>query len=204
MSNSVADSPPGAPPRATEPTRRTLSPRQADTVDRLVKAGLAEIRESGFDDLTIRNVARRAGVAPATAYNYFSSREHLVTELFWRRLSARRDPATASGASPLERVTATLRAITTVVADEPELSAACTQAMLGADPEVVLLRYRIGAEMHRRVLQALGDDADPEVVGALEIAISGALLQTGMGYLTYDEMTERLTGTATLLMRGEQ
>ena len=32
--------------------------------------------------------SRRAGVAPATAYTYFSSKSHLVAEVFWRRLSA--------------------------------------------------------------------------------------------------------------------
>lgn len=183
-----------------EPTRRTLSARQVGTVDRLAEAGLAEVREVGFEDLSIRNVARRAGVAAATAYNYFSSREHLVTELFWRRLAESEEPLGDGRTTPHSRVRATLHAITTLVADEPELSAACTQAMLGGDPEVVVLRERIGAEMHRRVLAALGGDADAEVVGALEIAISGALLQTGMGYLTYEEMDRRLAVTVDLLM----
>ena len=31
-------------------------------------------------------MARRAGVAPATAYTYFASKEHLVTEVFWQRV----------------------------------------------------------------------------------------------------------------------
>ena len=186
-----------------ETTRRRLTPRQAETVDRLAVAALEELRTSGYDGLTIRNVAARAEVSAATAYTYFSSREHLVTELFWGRLVGMAEPGVDRRHSATNRATAVLSELALVAADEPELSTACTQAMLGADPEVVLLRYRIGAEMHRRVLQALGDDADPEVVGALEIAISGALLQTGMGYLTYDEMTERLTGTAALLMRGK-
>src|SRR5690606_25562569 len=73
---------------ASESTRRRLSPRQAATVQKLVVAAVEELREVGYDALTVRNVARRAGVAPATAYNYFTSREHLVTEVFWRRLDA--------------------------------------------------------------------------------------------------------------------
>lgn len=190
-------------PIARESTRRTLSARQAETVDRLTEAALEEIRTAGFDDLTIRNVAHRAGVAPATAYNYFSSREHLVTELFWRRLWATGDPPVDRRRSALNRVSETLATITNVVADEPELSAACTQAMLSSDGEVALLRQRIGAEMHRRVMAAVGEDADPAVVRSLEIAISGAMLQTGMGYLTYDELTERLTETAALLMGND-
>ena len=73
-------------PHSTESTRRRLSDRQALTVQKLVVAAVEELREQGYDGLTVRNVARRAGVAPATAYNYFTSREHLVTEVFWRRL----------------------------------------------------------------------------------------------------------------------
>ena len=65
--------------------RRHLSDRQARTVAGLLDATVDELREVGYDGLTVRNVARRAGVAPATAYNYFASREHLVTEVFWPR-----------------------------------------------------------------------------------------------------------------------
>src|SRR4051812_12952951 len=70
----------------TESTRRRLTGRQADTVRRLTDAAVEEVRETGFDGLTVRNVARRAGVAPATAYTYFASKNHLITEVFWRRL----------------------------------------------------------------------------------------------------------------------
>src|SRR5690606_23747154 len=52
--------------------RRHLSDRQARTVAGLLDATVDELREVGFDGLTVRNVARRAGVAPATAYNYFA------------------------------------------------------------------------------------------------------------------------------------
>ena len=42
----------------------------------------------GFAGLTIRMVAAHAGVGAATAYTYFSSKEHLVAEVFWRRFDA--------------------------------------------------------------------------------------------------------------------
>ena len=65
-----------APPEDTggslEATRRRLSPRQAEVVGQLVRATDEEIEEVGYTGLTVRSVARRAGVAPATAYNYFS------------------------------------------------------------------------------------------------------------------------------------
>ena len=73
--------------------RRQLSGRPADTVTALVAAAVEEVAVTGFDGLTVRNVARRAGVSPATAYTYFASKEHLLTEVFWRRLSALEEPA---------------------------------------------------------------------------------------------------------------
>jgi AcrR family transcriptional regulator len=73
---------------ATDSPRRQLTARQADTVRRLTEAGVEEVRRSGYENLSIRDVARRAGVAPATAYTYFGSKDHLLTEIFWRRLNA--------------------------------------------------------------------------------------------------------------------
>ncbi|MGR6917631.1 TetR/AcrR family transcriptional regulator [[Actinomadura] parvosata] len=191
----------------TEPTRRRLSERQADTVRRLTDAAVEEVRATGFEGFTVRNVARRAGVAPATAYTYFTSRNHLVTEVFWRRLRAL-PPVTASSGQPGERVVAVLREIALLVSDEPELAAACTSALLGTDPDVRELRLRIGRTIHRRLLAALRPDAgsgarptpeEARVLNALEFAYAGALLHAGMGYSSYAEMADRLAEVAELL-----
>ncbi|HLH28588.1 MAG TPA: helix-turn-helix domain-containing protein, partial [Acidimicrobiales bacterium] len=66
--------------RVFEATRRRLTERQAEVVADLVRAAAAEVDEAGYDGLTVRSVARRAGVAPATAYHYFSSKDHLLAE----------------------------------------------------------------------------------------------------------------------------
>ncbi|MBG0829142.1 TetR family transcriptional regulator [Planomonospora sp. ID67723] len=193
-----------------EPTRRRLTERQADTVRRLTEAAVEEVRETGFDGLTVRNVARRAGVAPATAYTYFASKNHLVTEVFWRRLSAL-PPVTAPVEPPpdapqgtagaRERVVAVLREITLLVSDEPRLAAACTAAMLGNDPDVQELRARIGLAIRRRLRAALGAHAGPRTLDALELAYAGALVQAGMGYTSYGEMADRLADVAELIVR---
>ena len=64
-----------------EATRRRLTERQAEVVAELVRAAEVEVDEVGYDGVTVRGVARRAGVAPATAYNYFSSKDHLLAEV---------------------------------------------------------------------------------------------------------------------------
>ena len=51
-----------------EATRRRLSGKQADTVERLTRAALQVLARDGFAGMTIRLVATEAGVATATAY----------------------------------------------------------------------------------------------------------------------------------------
>jgi AcrR family transcriptional regulator len=173
--------------------RRALSGRRARTVERLTQAVVEELAEVGYSGLTVRGVARRAGVAPATAYTYFTSKEHLVAEVFWQRLQAQAD-------DPAEGAVDVLRAFALVVADEAELSAACTMAVLADDPDVAYLRERIGAEVHRRLTAALGPAADPAVVETLHLAASGALLQVGTGHLSYDELPAVLDRIAAVVL----
>ena len=182
-------------PEATESPRRTLSPRQAATVDGLVDAAVVELRAVGYGALTVRNVARRAGVAPATAYTYFASKEHLVAEVYWRRFRAQSDPDTTAGTT-VQRAAAALASFALVVADEADLSAACTVAVLADDADVKLLRERIGGELNRRLVLALGPSARPEILATLQFAVSGALLQVGTGHLSYADLPDVLDAIA--------
>ena len=185
----------------TEAPRRALTARQAATVQRLLDAAVVELRQQGFDGLTVRNVARTAGVAPATAYTYFTSREHLVTEVFWRRLEALPETRLDRRRSVAQRVGTTMSDLALLVADEPELASACTVAMLAEDADVTVLRDRIGLEFRRRLSAALGEDGDPSVLQALEFALSGALVHAGTGHVTYRDLPARLQRTVEVLLR---
>ena len=205
---------------ATEAPRRQLTARQADTVRRLTEAGVEEVRQSGYENLSIRDVARRAGVAAATAYTYFGSKDHLLTEIFWRRLNAL-PPAgarggsgegagPAAGAGPAEGdgpdttasrsagVTAVLRELALLVSEEPELAAGCTAAMFGSEPDVRQLRLYIGRQIHQRIETAAGPGS-PEA-RLLELAYYGAMVEAGLGYTTYEQMADRLAEAAELIM----
>ena len=65
-------------------------------------AAADEARERGYEGMTVRSVARRAGVAPATAYTYFASKDHLLAEVLWRRHAgaAAGDSSTGRGPRP--------------------------------------------------------------------------------------------------------
>jgi AcrR family transcriptional regulator len=186
----------------TEAPRRELTSRQAAVVDRLTAAAVHEIRAKGYEGLTVRNVAARARVAPATAYTYFASKDHLITEVFWRRLRALPDPAFDRRRGASGRVVEALRDVVLLVSNEPQLAAACTTAMLAPDPDVKRLRDRIGAQIRHRIKSGLGDGADPSVLRALELTVSGALLQAGMGHLRYADLPRLLEEVTGLLVRN--
>lgn len=182
-----------------EATRRRLTEKQADTVDRLTRAALEVLSREGFAGLTVRMVAAAAGVGTATAYTYFSSKEHLVAEVFWRRLATTPPPAAEGDGTA--RTLAVLRQIALLVADEPALAGAVTSALLGTDPDVAHLRMRIGSEIRRRLTDALGTDADPDIVETLELLYAGALVRAGVGYASYTEIADRLEKSALQILR---
>ena len=181
--------------------RRGLNARQAETVERLLDAAELELAAAGPDGLTIRTVAGRAGVSPATAYTYFGSKNHLFAELFHRKVLLEH-PAEITGRTPRHRVSAVTTQLATVLGAAPHLAAAANHALLGTDPDVERLRVVIGAEIVDRFRQALGADAAPELLDALTLALTGALLQTGMGLISYDDLAGRLDAVMATILEG--
>ena len=188
---------------AAEDGRRRLTARQVAVFERLVDAAADEAREHGYEGTTVRGAARRAEVAPATAYTCFASKDHLLAEILWRCMDDLPALAHHPGTTPLERVTSEIELLGLFMADEPVLAAACTTALLGAGPEVGAVRQRFGARVHARLATALGDAGDPAVVQGLELAYSGAMLWAGMGHLAFAEVPEALGRLATRLLGGQ-
>lgn len=186
--------------QAFRPTRTGLRARQAETLAKLLAAGEEELRAVGHEALTVRTVAARAGVSPATAYTYLASKNHLFAELFLGYLTD--DEGPEGGGDPTARVQAVTRHLAERLAAAPALSAAMTPALLSSDPDVEQLRLRIGAVFVRRFEAALGAEATPALVDALVLAFSGALLQAGMGMLTYADLADRLDTVVATVLRG--
>ncbi|MDZ5620475.1 TetR/AcrR family transcriptional regulator [Nocardioides bizhenqiangii] len=183
--------------------RQQLNERQAVTVQRLLDAGLAQLAEVGPEALTIRQVAVRAGVSPATAYTYFSSKSHLLAELFHRAI-VDQTPPVPGGGSATERVQAVTRALSDLCERNPHVAAGANVALLGSDPDVERLRLRIGGEFVTRFDAALGESSTPELVDALVLVFSGALLQAGMGLISYAELGDRLDTVVATILGGNR
>jgi AcrR family transcriptional regulator len=187
-------------PHRLEATRRRLTPRQAEVVRSLVRAAEAEVDETGYAGLTVRGVARRAGVAPATAYNYFSSKDHLLAEVLWRRMQDLAPVDPADGRPTDERLRQAVQAMV-FSTGSGALVDACTVALLSSNPDVKHLRDRIGTEIHHRLASALGPGVDPMVVRVLETTLSGALLFAGMGHMASADIPAFVAEAAALMVQ---
>jgi AcrR family transcriptional regulator len=187
----------------TDLGERRRNRRQEETIRKVLDAAVELLRETSYSDLTMRMVAARAGVAPATAYNYFRSKNALIAEVYLRLV--REVPLfTDVNQTTQQRVTAQLRELSLLVADEPELAAAATTALMGNEPEVRGIRDKIGMEVHRRIASALGPGAWPEVLATLELIFYGALVHAGTRSATYYQMADRLDSVIALIMGGAE
>ena len=186
---------------APEVPRRQLTDRQVESIDALLAAAEAEVEEAGYDGLSVRSVARRAGVASATAYNYVSSKDHLLAELLWRRVASVPEVAVDPTIPLADRLEATVDALAAVTTGSPEV-VACTQGLLSSNVDVVGLRVRIGAEIHRRIAAAAAP-ADEAVAQVLVTTYFGALLSAGMGHMPYEDVPTFVVSAARLMAAGE-
>lgn len=183
--------------------RQSLNARQAETLGKIFTAADALLEEIGHEALTIRMVADRAGVSTATAYTYIASKDHLFAELFWRRLAQAPRPELRSRGRTARLQEATVQ-LTELIRAQPALASAVTKSLLGQDTEVARLRLEIGLIFVRRFRDALGEDADPELVTTVAYAFTGALLQAGMGLVAWEDIGTQLERVVSVIMKGHR
>lgn len=178
-------------------TARRSDRRPAQTIRKVLDAGLEELRESSYANLTVRAVATRAGVSPASAYTYFPSKSALVAAVYLRFL---RDLPlhTDVNETTQHRVSATMRDMAVVVADEPELTAACGAALMADDPAVTPIREQIGEEVSRRIGTALGPGWPRPVKSTLQMTFAGALMTAR--FVSFPEIAGQLDEAVTLIL----
>ncbi len=73
--------------------------------DSILQAANEILLEQGFGDFSIRAVAKKLGIAPATIYNYYPSKENILEELVdraWRGLMGTIDNELAEISEPVE------------------------------------------------------------------------------------------------------
>jgi AcrR family transcriptional regulator len=190
------------PPVPRRLTARRMTARQQEVFGRIVRAAEDEARERGYEGVTVRGVARRAGAATATAYALFSSKDHMLAEAMWARMAAHLAHPVARGGSRSDRVVRELEYLGTFLSDDPALAEAGTIALLGPGPDVREVRVRLGTAAHERLMSALGEGAAPDLVLSLDLIYSGALLWRGFGHLPAGVVPSTLATAARRLLGG--
>ena len=88
-------------PIALRPDPASLPPGQQERRERIVQAAISLLERGEYDAIQMRDVAREAGVALATLYRYFTSKEHLYAAalLAWAADFPRARPSATNGAT---------------------------------------------------------------------------------------------------------
>src|ERR1700724_433447 len=175
-------------------------PRQEGTYHRLLDAAVELLRETKYSELTVRAIAGRAQVSPATAYNYFKSKNGLIAEVYLRLV--RTVPMFVDvNQTRHQRIAQEIHALAMLGAYEPEVAAATTTALMGEEDELKPLREEIGVEVRRRLGAALGPGVQPNVLSTLEFVFYGAMVRAGTGTLSYDAAAKHLDDVIELVLQ---
>ena len=63
-------------------THSFMSNKKQDKRNRIIEAAIVKIAEKGYHSARMSDIAKKAGVADGTIYNYFQNKEHLLLSIF--------------------------------------------------------------------------------------------------------------------------
>jgi AcrR family transcriptional regulator len=171
-----------------------------EIVHKVLDATVELLREVPYACVTTRSIAERADVAHADLCAYFRSKNTIVAEVYLELLRA--VPLTVDVEQcAQDRVTAQFSQLVMLLADEPELAAACSSALICDEPSVRAIRNRIHAEMRRRVRAALPSGAWPEVTETLGFGLIGALVHASCGAGDFRQTADELASVVAVVLR---
>ncbi len=174
---------------------------------KIIEAVIGLIADVGADAVQMRDVAQRSGVALATVYRYFSSKEHLVSAALedWQKRLTRRVLAGSRAAEqgPLPGVLDYLRRAQRAFHRNPEMTALMLQAMTSTDAQAKAAidhMSRTNADMFDRLLEGIAQENIPDVSFGLNAALTSALTAVLTGALTLEEALSRVEWVARTLI----
>jgi AcrR family transcriptional regulator len=166
---------------------------------RVLDATIDLLRGVPYSIITMRSIAKRAGVSHGESRAYFRSKDAIVAEIYLERL--RTAPLVVDvEQSARARIAAQFSQLVMLLADEPGVAAACSSALICDEPSVRAIRQRIHAELQRRVRTALRSGAWPEVAETLEFGLLGALVQASCGSGTFSENADDLASVVAVVL----
>ncbi|MGZ4800092.1 MAG: TetR/AcrR family transcriptional regulator [Acidimicrobiia bacterium] len=184
-----------------------LSDEQAGRRDLVVAAATDLAKAGGYDAVVMKAVADRSGVALATIYRWFASKDHLLTEvlLVWGTQlseSLAADPPRAGDAA--DRVATALGRVIDVAGSRIRLASAVDEAVLAVERGPLDAQGDFHRLMTSWIDAALGDDevADREAVTeVLEHVCFSTIIGFATGRQDASYAKAQLASAARLLLR---
>jgi TetR/AcrR family transcriptional regulator len=150
-----------------------MDPRQRRTLDALLRAGEESFRGRTFGEVTVEEIAERAGVAVGSIYNHFGSKAGLHAALIEQAMTTDRDfmdRAYVDGRKPLEQLHAAADEFLQFYLNYPEYF---RMLAFPAEPS----SYPAARELSERLANAV-DTQNARMVSALTTAMRDGDLRT--------------------------
>lgn len=185
-----------------------LTPKALVRRQRIVEAAIELGTEGGYEAVHMRVVAERAGVALATVYRYFESKDHLLSAAVseWTsQLQSRLDRSPARGATAVEQLVDVLRRASRGLERRPQFAAALIRALHSPDPSVAAaaadVRQQIRA-MTTPMLRGLPAEDVEGIVSVLGHVWNSAIMGWANGRAPISSIGDELENAARLLLAG--
>ncbi len=174
---------------------------------RILEEVIELIADVGADAVQMRDVAQRSGVALATVYRYFSSKDHLLAVALedWQKRLTRRINASAgkAPADPVPGVLDYLQRALRAFHRNPEMTALMLKTVTSTDPHATSAIDHMNqnnVEMFSRLLDGVAPADIPFITFGLNAALSSALVALLTRKLSLDESLGRVEWVARALL----
>jgi AcrR family transcriptional regulator len=185
----------------------SMTSRQLIRRAKIIEAVTDLIGEVGPEAVQMREVAQRSGVALATAYRYFRSKEQLLGAALqdWQERLTRRtlSASRSSQPDPLTGVLDYLRRAQRAFGRNPKMTALMLQMMTSTDPDIGTTLDRMNqtnTEMFDLLLQGFPTEEVPNLSFALNSILTSAINGVLMGRMSLEESETRVEWTARALL----
>ena len=158
--------------------------------------------------MTISRVAELAGVARATLYHYFESKDQLLAEVTIAQaadVTAALQASPPMGGSPSERVAEMLVRIVDWGLAKPRLFEALANSWTSPNRRASGAQRKLVDGMLERIRVVIGDDIPGDelaVARVIDHVVYAVLVQLSIGVLTREEAIEDVQVAARLIVRG--
>jgi AcrR family transcriptional regulator len=146
--------------------------RKQRTIAALLRATEELLRDRPVDDVTVEEIAERAGVAVGSIYNHFGSKAGLRAALVERALQVDRDfmdAAYRAGDSPITQIRAAAEQYLAFYLDHPDYF----RMLAFPDPPG---RYAAGQELAQRLARSV-DEQNQRLVAAIRQGVAAGALR---------------------------